>query len=223
MTAEDWPRVEAIFAAGITGGEATFETVTPSWEQFDASKIAEARLVAVDDTGTVVGWVAASRVSAREVYRGVIEHSVYVDPAARRQGIGRLLLDAFVTAADEAGYWAIQSSVFPENTTSLNLHARADRPLPARPARGTVEGHGAHRAPLYQQRRRLTLATRSLAAMAPPCWAHRRERTTSHFCRHLHAHGPRRPGDEAEPDGPGPRGVFVLLTVRPLSVHSMFT
>lgn len=132
MTAEDWPRVEAIFAAGITGGEATFETVTPSWEQFDASKIAEARLVAVDDTGTVVGWVAASRVSAREVYRGVIEHSVYVDPPARRQGIGRLLLDAFVTAADEAGYWAIQSSVFPENTTSLNLHARADRPLPAR-------------------------------------------------------------------------------------------
>ncbi|WP_209305885.1 hypothetical protein [Mycobacterium sp. PS03-16] len=51
MTAEDWPRVEAILAAGIAGGEATFETATPSWEQFDA------------------GWVAASRVSGREVWR----------------------------------------------------------------------------------------------------------------------------------------------------------
>ena len=125
MTAEDWPRVEAIFATGITGGEATFETETPSWEQFDASRIADVRLVAVDDTGTVVGWAAASPVSAREVYRGVIEHSVYVDPAVQGQGIGRLLLEAFVVAVDVAGYWTIQSSVFPENTTSLRLHEQA--------------------------------------------------------------------------------------------------
>lgn len=125
MTAEDWPRVKAIFAAGITGGEATFETETPNWEQFDASKIADVRLVADDDAGTVVGWVAASRVSAREVYRGVIEHSVYVDPAAQGQGVGRLLLDAFVVEADESGYWTIQSSVFPENSTSLRLHEQA--------------------------------------------------------------------------------------------------
>jgi L-amino acid N-acyltransferase YncA len=125
MTEADWPRVEEIFAAGIAGGEATFETTTPSWEQFDTGKISDARLVATSEDGTVVGWAAASPVSARAAYQGVIEHSVYVHPDAHGHGIGRLLLDAFTTAADDAGYWTIQSSIFPENTISLRLHQTA--------------------------------------------------------------------------------------------------
>ncbi|AZS35733.1 L-amino acid N-acyltransferase MnaT [Microbacterium lemovicicum] len=125
MTEADWPRVEEIFAAGIAGGEATFETTTPTWEQFDSGKITDARLVATSEDGTVVGWAAASQVSARAAYQGVIEHSVYVHPKAHGQGIGRLLLDAFITAVDDAGYWTIQSSIFPENTISLRLHETA--------------------------------------------------------------------------------------------------
>ncbi len=122
MTAADWPQVEAILAAGIAGGEATFETTTPTWEAFDAGKIREGRLVALDGDGTVIGWVAASPVSARAVYRGVIEHSVYVDPARQGRGVGRALLAAFIDAVEDAGYWTIQSSIFPENTASLRLH-----------------------------------------------------------------------------------------------------
>ena len=110
---------------GIGGGEATFEVTTPSWEQFDAGKTRDARLVATSENGTVVGWAAASPVSARAAYQGVIEHSVYVHPDVHGQGIGRLLLDAFITAADNAGYWTIQSSIFPENTASLRLHETA--------------------------------------------------------------------------------------------------
>jgi phosphinothricin acetyltransferase len=125
MTAADWPDVEAIFAAGIHGGEATFETRTPTWERFDAGKIPSPRLVAVTPSGEVIGWVAASPVSTREVYRGVIEHSVYVRPDLQGHGIGGTLLTAFIAAADAAGYWTIQSSIFPENTASLALHARA--------------------------------------------------------------------------------------------------
>ncbi len=125
MTAADWPQVEAILAAGIEDGEATFETTTPSFAQFDAGKIPEARLVAVDGAGVVTGWAAASRISAREVYRGVIEHSVYIRPDRRGHGIGRALLDAFVAASEDSGYWMIQSSIFPENTASLRLHERA--------------------------------------------------------------------------------------------------
>ncbi len=125
MTPGDWARVEEIFAAGIAGGEATFETRTPTWEQFDSGKIPAPRLVATNEDGTVIGWAAASRISTRDVYRGVIEHSVYIDPAHHGQGVGRALLAAFVTAAEEAGYWMIQSSIFPENTASLRLHEQA--------------------------------------------------------------------------------------------------
>jgi L-amino acid N-acyltransferase YncA len=125
MTAADWPQVEAIFGAAVAGGEATFETATPEWDHFDAGRITDVRPVAIDDSGQVVGWAAASRVSVRDAYRGVIEHSVYVHPAAQGRGIGRRLLDALVTAADDAGYWTIQASIFPENAISLHMHERA--------------------------------------------------------------------------------------------------
>ena len=33
MTATDWAEVLAIYAEGIAGGLATFETTVPSWEE----------------------------------------------------------------------------------------------------------------------------------------------------------------------------------------------
>jgi phosphinothricin acetyltransferase len=124
MRAGDWPDVERIYRAGIATGNATFEAAPPNWEQFDAGKLDVGRLVATDARG-LVGWVAASPVSIREVYRGVVEHSVYVDSAAAGNGIGRQLVEAFTAAAEAAGIWTIQSSIFPENTASLALHERA--------------------------------------------------------------------------------------------------
>jgi L-amino acid N-acyltransferase YncA len=125
MTPSDWPAVEEIYRQGIEEGEATFETQTPTWETFDEGKLTEPRLVAFDQSGEVLGWAAASPVSTRAAYRGVIEHSVYIHRASRGLGLGRLLLDAFVTASDESGFWTIQSSIFPENTVSLRVHQAA--------------------------------------------------------------------------------------------------
>jgi L-amino acid N-acyltransferase YncA len=72
-----------------------------------------------------VGWVAVSAVSGRNVYRGVVENSVYVDASARGQGAGRALLAALIADTEAAGIWTIQSGVFPENTPSLALHRSA--------------------------------------------------------------------------------------------------
>lgn len=125
MAQADWPAVEAIYAAGIAGGQATFETAPPTWPQFDSTRLPTPRLVSVDGGGMIRGWIAASPVSTRPVYRGVVEHSVYVDGAAAGTGIGRELLRAFITATEAAGIWTIQSGVFPENEASLRLHAAA--------------------------------------------------------------------------------------------------
>ena len=124
LTGQDWPAVEAIYAAGIATGHATFETEPPSWEHFDASKLPGHRLVAVDATDTVLGWVAVSAVSTRQAYRGVVEHSVYVSPAAGGRGVGTALLAAVIDSTEAAGIWTIQSGVFPENKRSLTLHHR---------------------------------------------------------------------------------------------------
>jgi phosphinothricin acetyltransferase len=125
MTAADADAVLAIYQAGMDGGNASFEHTAPSWAAFDASKLPEHRFVAVDDTDVVVGWVTVSAVSGRAVYAGVVEHSVYVDPAARGRGVGRQLLDALIASAERAGIWTIQSGVFPENSASLALHRAA--------------------------------------------------------------------------------------------------
>jgi phosphinothricin acetyltransferase len=44
--------------------------------------------------------------------------------SARGQGVGGLLLGGLVERAENLGIWTIQSSIFPENTASLNLHRR---------------------------------------------------------------------------------------------------
>ena len=123
MRADDWPVVEIIYAAGIATGDATFETEPPSWERFDATRLADHRVVAVDGDH-VVGWAAVSPVSERCVYAGVVEHSVYVAPDAAGRGVGRALLQHVIASTEADGIWTIQSGVFPENMASLALHER---------------------------------------------------------------------------------------------------
>jgi len=121
MTEAHAPAVLAIYQAGIDEGDATFETRAPDWPEFTAARLPDHRYVARNGAD-VLGWVAVSPVSGRCVYAGVVEHSVYVHPAARGQGVGRQLLDTLITSTEAAGIWTIQSGVFPENTASVALH-----------------------------------------------------------------------------------------------------
>jgi phosphinothricin acetyltransferase len=117
--------VLAIYQAGIDEGNATFETAAPDWPDFIAKRPAEYRLVALTPQGTVAGWAACAPVSDRCAYAGVVEHSVYVHPSCRGQGVGRRLLDALLAATEAGGIWTVQSGIFPENSASLALHAAA--------------------------------------------------------------------------------------------------
>jgi len=123
MTEADWPSVRAIFEAGIATGDATFDTVVPSWDDWERSHVVDQRLVA-ELAGTVVGWAALSPVSRRACYAGVVEGSVYVAEGARGRGIGIALLARLCSDADAAGIWTIQTSIFPENVASVELHRR---------------------------------------------------------------------------------------------------
>jgi L-amino acid N-acyltransferase YncA len=140
MRTADAAQVLAIYQAGLDTGNAGFETTAPTWGAFDAAKLPLHRHVAVDITGQVLGWIAATAVSERCVYAGVIEHSVYVHPAAHGRGVGAALLRALIDSTETAGIWTIQSGVFPENTASLHLHERAGFR-----AVGTRERIGRHR------------------------------------------------------------------------------
>jgi L-amino acid N-acyltransferase YncA/2-polyprenyl-3-methyl-5-hydroxy-6-metoxy-1,4-benzoquinol methylase len=143
MLAADAGQVLAIYQAGLDTGQASFETTAPGWDAFDAARLTLHRYVAADAAaGRLLGWVAASPVSGRCVYAGVIEHSVYIDPGHHRHGIGAALLLALAGSADAAGIWTIQTGVFPENTASMRLHRQAGfRAVGTRERIGCHHGH----------------------------------------------------------------------------------
>ncbi|GAA3422268.1 GNAT family N-acetyltransferase [Streptosporangium vulgare] len=157
MRDTDAEQVLEVYQLGLDSGQASFETTAPSWERFSAGKLHNLRYVVSDTaTGQVVAWVAASRVSTRPVYAGVIEHSVYVHPGYRACGIGRALLTAFIEAGEDSGIWTVQSGIFPENTASLALHeAVGFRVLGTRERVG--RHHGVWRDVLMIERRSTTV------------------------------------------------------------------
>ncbi len=121
MRPEDHEQVRGIYAEGVAGRGATFETQVPPASVLAARWLAEHRWVAEHD-GRVLGWTAVSPVSTRACYAGVGESTVYVASAAHGAGVGRTLLEHLVRAADDGGLWTLQASVFPENLASLHLH-----------------------------------------------------------------------------------------------------
>jgi L-amino acid N-acyltransferase YncA/2-polyprenyl-3-methyl-5-hydroxy-6-metoxy-1,4-benzoquinol methylase len=125
MSADEAVQVLAIYQDGLDTGNASFETLASTWDRWDATHLLGHRHVAVEETGQLLGWVALSAVSDRCVYAGVAEESVYVHPQARGRGIGAALLQAVIDSSETAGIWTLQTGIFPENTTSLALHARA--------------------------------------------------------------------------------------------------
>jgi len=122
MVDADAAGVLAIYAEGIALGTATLETCVPTWESWDAGHT-DHRVVAVAD-GAVLGWAAASPVSERCVYAGVVEVSVYVAAAARGRGVGGTLLSGLVQSTEAGGVWTVQAGVFTDNAASLALLAR---------------------------------------------------------------------------------------------------
>jgi len=123
MKPEDWDQVRVIYEEGIATENATFEPMVPEWEKFDSAHVAEPRLV-VRVGGRVAAWAALSRVSARKVYAGVAELSIYVGEKYRGKGIGDALLGVLVEASEKAGFWTLQGGIFPENTISIELHKK---------------------------------------------------------------------------------------------------
>ncbi|WP_366249333.1 N-acetyltransferase family protein [Terribacillus aidingensis] len=119
----DWERVRDIYKIGIDSENATFETDAPDWDYWNNSKLSFGRLVAEIEE-KIAGWVALSPYSSRQVYSGVAEVGIYVDPEFQGNGIGSALLETVLSVCEKEGLWTVQASIFPENAASLALHQK---------------------------------------------------------------------------------------------------
>ncbi len=119
----DADAVLEIYRLGLDTGEASFETEAPKWPDWDRKYHPFCRLVYARDE-QVLGWAALAPVSARPCYRGVAEVSIYVDTGHRGEGIGDRLMAALIEASEAHGIWTLNSSIFPQNRATLQLHLR---------------------------------------------------------------------------------------------------
>lgn len=118
---DNYSEISRIYQEGIDTGMSTFETLVPSWQRWNDSHLPFGR-IACEVNGQIQAWAALSPVSSRCVYGGVAEVSVYVAASQRGRGLGKLLLNQLIEISEKNGIWTLQSSIFEENITSLNLH-----------------------------------------------------------------------------------------------------
>ena len=125
----DAAAIAEIYNQGIRTRIATFETEERTAEErraWLASRNARYPVLVatmVDDgKERVVGWASTSAYSSRACYAGVAEFSIYIHEAQRGKGVGIVLINRLIDAAEQAGFWKLLSRVFPENLASLALH-----------------------------------------------------------------------------------------------------
>ena len=126
----DLEAVHAIYAREVLEGTASFELEPPDLAELTARwrAIRSARLpyVVAEQDGRVAGYAYAVPYRARPAYRYTVENSVYIAPWARRQGIGRILLDRVIAAATDRGMRQMVAIIGDSaNVASIAVHERA--------------------------------------------------------------------------------------------------
>ncbi len=91
--------------------------------------------------GDVLGFASYGAFRPREGYRLTAEHTVYVDPRAHRQGIGRALLSRLIDIAEARGVHVLIGGIDGENAASIALHEKLGFEITGRlPQTGTKFG-----------------------------------------------------------------------------------
>jgi phosphinothricin acetyltransferase len=120
---DDWNYVKAIYQQGLDLNIATFQTECPTFDEWDKGHLEDCRFVA-DYDGKIIAFAVLSPTSKREVYRGVVEVSIYLDLQYTKLGVGTQLINYLIDAAERNGYWSLYSSVIEENVASIALHKK---------------------------------------------------------------------------------------------------
>jgi phosphinothricin acetyltransferase len=123
---DDAEAIRSIYNKEVLGSTVTFDLVPRTAEEqlvwIDEHSGAWPAVVAVDQEGVVRGFGSLSPYRPRPAYRTTVEDSVYVDDAARGQGVGRGLLLELVRLAGVHGFHAVIARIVGGHEASIGLH-----------------------------------------------------------------------------------------------------
>jgi L-amino acid N-acyltransferase YncA len=127
--ASDMEAIALIYAHHVNHGTGSFETEAPDrnemarrWSEVEAKGLPW--LVAEDD-GELGGYAYAAPYRARPAYRHTVEDSIYVRADRTGTGLGKLLMPALITAAQECGMRQMIAVIGDSaNHPSITLHRR---------------------------------------------------------------------------------------------------
>lgn len=89
---------------------------------FAARREAGFPVLVAEIDGAIAGYASFGMFRAFDGFRGTVEHSVYVDPAWHRRGVGRALLVALIDRARAMGLHAMIGGIEAGNASSIALH-----------------------------------------------------------------------------------------------------
>ena len=127
--AGDAAAISAIYNDAVLTTTATWNA-TPETAEARAAAIAARQaaghpvIVCTDAAGRVTGFGTYGPWRAWDGYRLTVEHSVYVDRAARGNGQGRALMETLIARARAAGMHVMVAGIGADNEGSIRLHRR---------------------------------------------------------------------------------------------------
>ena len=117
--------IARIYNEGIEDRVATFDTELRTADDILGWLEEDYPLVVAEADGEVRAWAVAHPYSARAVYSGVGDYSVYVSRESRGRGLGRVTLAALVQECEARGYWKLLSRIFPGTRRAWRSPARS--------------------------------------------------------------------------------------------------
>jgi len=113
--------IARIYNEGIEDRVATFDTELRTADDILGWLEDDYPVIVAETDGEVCAWAVDHPYSARAVYSGVGDYSVYVSRESRGRGLGRVTLAALLQECEARGYWKLLSRIFPRNEASLAL------------------------------------------------------------------------------------------------------
>ncbi|MCF3641325.1 N-acetyltransferase family protein [Rhizobium sp. TRM95111] len=119
-----------IYRESVLNGVATYEIDPPSFDEMRGrfatiTGSGYPYIVAVEQTGLILGYAYASAFRTRPAYRWLVEDSIYLAPEARGRGVGKALLHDLVRRSTGLGFRQMVAVIGGAHPASIAVHRSA--------------------------------------------------------------------------------------------------